>query len=66
MLFDLAVSENKPAFAFVKSRSCWLVSSRLKGAGLLLLGLLFYVSVWSAPLKELGSISGVRTNQLIG
>lgn len=66
MLFDLAVSENKPAFAFVKSRSCWLVSSRLKGAGLLLLGLLFSVSVWSAPLKELGSISGVRTNQLIG
>ena len=66
MLFDLAVSENKPVFAFVKPRSCWLVSSRLKGAGLLLLGLLFYVSVWSAPLKELGSISGVRTNQLIG
>ncbi|NBQ79770.1 MAG: flagellar basal body P-ring protein FlgI [Betaproteobacteria bacterium] len=66
MLFDLAVSENKPVFAFVKPRSCWLVSSRLKGAGLLLLGLLFSVSVWSAPLKELGSISGVRTNQLIG
>jgi len=66
MFIDLTVIETRPAFAFVKSRSYRLVSSRLMGACFLILGLLFSVSVYSAPLKELGSISGVRTNQLIG
>ena len=53
--------------AFVSRPRPWRsISSKLTALTIVLSSLAFFSFVYGAPIKELGSISGVRTNQLIG